>query len=140
MKIIDTFGGERAEIDCSKMGRSGWAIPSDVDNEIEFVDIKAKYVLVVEKDALWQRLNEDRFWKKENAILMTPRRTGREGNQEAHTEARGQGASHLRVHRLGRVGVVHLLDDKDREHKPRVHRGQRRDAGGEIHRRDDVRP
>src|SRR5208337_2546083 len=26
MKIIDTFGGERAEIDCSKMGRSGWAI------------------------------------------------------------------------------------------------------------------
>ncbi len=72
MKIIDTFGGERAEIDCSKMGRSGWAIPSDVDSEIEFVDIKAKYVLVVEKDAMWQRLNEDRFWKKENAIVMTP--------------------------------------------------------------------
>jgi DNA topoisomerase-6 subunit A len=72
MRIIDTFGNERVEIDCSKMGRSGWAIPSDVDSEIEFVDIKAKYVLVVEKDAMWQRLNEDRFWKKENAIVMTP--------------------------------------------------------------------
>lgn len=72
MRIIDNFGNQRDEIDCSKMGRSGWAIPSDVDNEIEFVDIKAKYVLVVEKDAVWQRLNEDRFWKTENCILITP--------------------------------------------------------------------
>jgi DNA topoisomerase-6 subunit A len=72
MKIMDTFGGSREEIDASKMGRSGWAIPSDVDNEIEFVDIKAKSVLVVEKDALWQRLNEDQLWKKENMILISP--------------------------------------------------------------------
>lgn len=72
VRIIDTFGGERQEIDASKMGRSGWAIPSDVDNDIKFVDLKAKYVLVVEKDALWQRLNEDKFWQKENCILITP--------------------------------------------------------------------
>ena len=72
MKVVDNFGGERVEIDCSKTGRSGWTIPSDVDNDIEFVNVKAKYVLVVEKDALWQRLNEDAFWKKENAILITP--------------------------------------------------------------------
>lgn len=72
MKVMDRFGDEMVEIDCSKQGRSGWAIPSDVDNDIQFVDIKAKYVIVVEKDALWQRLNEDGFWKKENAILITP--------------------------------------------------------------------
>ena len=72
MKVIDRFGDEKVEIDCSKQGRSGWAIPSDVDNDIEFVDMKAKYAIVVEKDALWQRLNEDKFWKKENAILITP--------------------------------------------------------------------
>jgi DNA topoisomerase-6 subunit A len=72
MKVIDKFGGERIETDTSKTGRSGWAIPSDVDNDIEFVDVKAKYVLVVEKDAMWQRLNEDGFWKKENCILMSP--------------------------------------------------------------------
>lgn len=72
MRIIDNFGNERQEIDASKMGRSGWAIPSDVDNEIEFVDVKAKYVLIVEKQALWQRLNEDGIWKKENMILMSP--------------------------------------------------------------------
>jgi DNA topoisomerase-6 subunit A len=72
MRVLDSFGNEKTEIDTSKMGRSGWAIPSDVDNDIEFVDVKAKYVLVVEKDALWQRLNEDGFWKKENAILISP--------------------------------------------------------------------
>ncbi|MGC8649221.1 MAG: DNA topoisomerase IV subunit A [Candidatus Micrarchaeia archaeon] len=72
MRVIDKFGNDRIELDASKTGRSGWAIPSDVDNDIEFVDIKAKYVLVVEKDALWQRLNEDQFWKKENCILITP--------------------------------------------------------------------
>ncbi|BCS91392.1 MAG: type 2 DNA topoisomerase 6 subunit A [Candidatus Micrarchaeota archaeon] len=72
MKVIDRYGGEEEEIDISKLGRSGWAIPSDVDNNIDFVDIKAKYVLVVEKDAIWQRLNEDGFWKKEDVILITP--------------------------------------------------------------------
>ncbi|EQD60609.1 DNA topoisomerase (ATP-hydrolyzing) [mine drainage metagenome] len=73
MRIIDKFGGDRLEIDASKQGRSGFPIPSDVDNGIELVDVKAKYVLVVEKDAVWQRLNEDGFWKKEDAILITPK-------------------------------------------------------------------
>jgi DNA topoisomerase-6 subunit A len=27
----------------------------------------------VEKDAMWQRLNEDKFWKKEKCILITPK-------------------------------------------------------------------
>ena len=72
MRIIDKFGGAEDKIDASKMGRGGWPIPSDVDNDIDFVDVKAKYVLVVEKDALWQRLNEDAFWKKENCIILTP--------------------------------------------------------------------
>ncbi len=72
MKVIDSFGDERLEIDTGRMGRSGWAIPSDVDHDIEFVDVKANYVLVVEKDAVWQRLNEDRFWQNENCILISP--------------------------------------------------------------------
>ncbi len=72
MRVIDKFGDEKLEIDASRQGRGGWGIPSDVDNDIEFIDVKAKYVLVVEKDAIWQRLNEDGFWKKENCILMTP--------------------------------------------------------------------
>ncbi|MEM4389507.1 MAG: DNA topoisomerase IV subunit A [Candidatus Micrarchaeia archaeon] len=71
--IRDRFGGEENIIDCTKQGRSGWMIPSDVDNGMDFVKCEADYVLVVEKDALWQRLNEDKFWQKDNCILITPK-------------------------------------------------------------------
>ncbi|MBU0590924.1 DNA topoisomerase IV subunit A [Candidatus Micrarchaeota archaeon] len=73
MVITDKFGGEETTIDLSKQGRSGWSIPSDVDNGMEITSLDAEYVLVVEKDALWQRLNEDKFWKKENCLLVTPK-------------------------------------------------------------------
>ncbi len=73
MVIKDRFGGEETTIDCAKQGRSGWSIPSDVDNDMELESVVADYVLVVEKDALWQRLNEDKFWKKENCLVITPK-------------------------------------------------------------------
>jgi DNA topoisomerase-6 subunit A len=71
--LRDRFGGSEDIIDCTKQGRSGWMIPSDVDNGMDFKSVDADYVLVVEKDAMWQRLNEDKFWKKENCILITPK-------------------------------------------------------------------
>ncbi len=73
MVITDRFGGDETTIDLEKQGRSGWSIPSDVDNGMEIKKLDADYVLVVEKDALWQRLNEDKFWKKENCLLVTPK-------------------------------------------------------------------
>ncbi len=91
MKVLDKFGDERIEIDCAKQGRSGWAIPSDVDNDIKFVDVKAKYAIVVEKDALWQRLNEDGFWKKENAILITPQGQAARGTRRLIRKLADQG-------------------------------------------------
>ena len=71
--IRDKFGGEETTIDCTKQGRSGWMIPSDVDNGMDFVDVDVDYALIIEKDALWQRLNEDKFWKKENCLIITPK-------------------------------------------------------------------
>ncbi len=69
-RVVLHDAGDR--INCAKMGSSGWAIPSDVEEEmIKFDDVKANYVLVVEKDAVWQRLNEDKFWKKQNCIIIT---------------------------------------------------------------------
>jgi DNA topoisomerase-6 subunit A len=60
------------EIDASRMGSSGWAIPSNVEpDKIQFGNINAEYVLVIEKDAVWQRLNEDKFWKSQNCIIIT---------------------------------------------------------------------
>jgi DNA topoisomerase-6 subunit A len=60
------------EIDLTRMGRGGWGIPSICEeNELKFVRNKAEFVLLVEKQAVWHRLNEDRFWEKHKCILMT---------------------------------------------------------------------
>lgn len=68
MTIIDN--GD--EIDLSKLGSAGYAIPGIVEpDKIQFKDCKADFVLVVEKDAVWSRLNEDKFWKKNNCLLLT---------------------------------------------------------------------
>jgi DNA topoisomerase-6 subunit A len=59
-------------IDCSRMGSGGYGIPSIVESDVIELDPKkcqAKFVLHVEKDTVWQRFNEDRFWKKYNCIL-----------------------------------------------------------------------
>jgi len=60
------------DIDLSRMGSGAYAIPPNVD-KIEIRRVDADYVLVVEKDAIFERLNEEEFWKKNNCILMTGR-------------------------------------------------------------------
>jgi DNA topoisomerase-6 subunit A len=58
------------EIDCSRMGSGGYAIPSIVEPEvIRFKQCKAKFILHVEKGTVWQRFNEDKFWREHNCIL-----------------------------------------------------------------------
>jgi len=57
-------------IDWSKLGSGGWAIPSNVE-DIEFKKVNAKFILVIEKNAAWERLHEDGFWRKHKCILLT---------------------------------------------------------------------
>jgi len=69
-KMVIDDAGDR--IDLARMGRGGWSIPSIVEPEvIKFIECKADFILFVEKDAVFTRLNEDGFWKKHNCILMT---------------------------------------------------------------------
>ena len=57
-------------IDLSKLGHGAYAIESTPDL-IEFLDWDAEFVLVVEKDAVFQQLHRAGFWKKYRAILVT---------------------------------------------------------------------
>ena len=58
------------EINCRKMGTGGYAIPSICEPDvIEFEKCEADFVLHVEKDTVWSRFNEDRFWEEHNCIL-----------------------------------------------------------------------
>jgi DNA topoisomerase-6 subunit A len=58
------------EIDCSRMGSGGYSIPSIVEADIiRFKSCDAKFILHVEKDTVWRRFNEDKFWKKHGCLL-----------------------------------------------------------------------
>jgi DNA topoisomerase-6 subunit A len=89
------------EINCRRMGSGGYAIPSICEPEvIQFKDVGADFILHVEKDTVWQRFNEDRFWETHNCIL---------------TEGSGQPTRGVRrmLHRLHKehgLPVICLLD------------------------------
>ena len=67
--VVDDAGDE---IDLSRMGRGGWGIPSICEEDaLKFKRTDAKFILLVEKQAIFHRLNEDRFWEKNQCILLT---------------------------------------------------------------------
>jgi len=57
-------------IDCTKMGSGGKAIPPYIDR-ITDIQGKAKFILLVEKDAAFMRLAEDRFYNTYPCIIIT---------------------------------------------------------------------
>ncbi|MBI4983487.1 DNA topoisomerase VI, partial [Candidatus Woesearchaeota archaeon] len=67
-KVVIEDAGDT--IDWSKLGSGGWSIPSNVE-EIKFKKVDAQYVIYMEKAAVWERLHEDRFWAKQNCIIMS---------------------------------------------------------------------
>ena len=57
-------------INCAQMGSGGYSIPSIVEPEvIQFMESDAEFILHVEKDTVWRRFNEDKFWREHNCIL-----------------------------------------------------------------------
>jgi len=57
-------------IDCTKMGIGGKAIPPHIDR-VENIRGDAKFILIVEKDAAFMRLSEDRFYNQFPCIIIT---------------------------------------------------------------------
>jgi DNA topoisomerase-6 subunit A len=52
------------------MGTGGYAIPSICEPKVmQFKNCDADFILHVEKDTVWSRFNEDRFWETHNCIL-----------------------------------------------------------------------
>ncbi len=65
-----TLNDNGTELNCSRVGRNGYSIPSIVEpNVLSFVDNKCKFVLHVEKDTVFTRFVEDEFWKTHNCLL-----------------------------------------------------------------------
>src|SRR5574341_2092514 len=89
-------------IDLRRMGSGGWAVPSIVEeNVIQFRKHEAKYVLLIEKDAVWTRFNEDKFWKRNNCIIV----------QGGGQPPRGVRRLVQRLHRELKLPVYVLVDN-----------------------------
>jgi DNA topoisomerase VI subunit A len=59
-------------VDCARLGKGGYSVPSIV--EPEYIQIRrctADFVLLVEKGTQWNRLSEDKFWRRYNCVLLT---------------------------------------------------------------------
>jgi DNA topoisomerase-6 subunit A len=78
-------------IDLRRMGSGGWSVPSIVeDHVVQLGRSEARYVLLIEKDAVWKRFNEDKFWQREKCVIVTgqgqPPRGVRRMVQRLHSE------------------------------------------------------
>lgn len=65
-----TFTDDGDEIDCTRMGVGGKAIPPNVDR-VGGMRSDALFILLVEKDAAYMRLAEDRFYNRFPCIIVT---------------------------------------------------------------------
>ena len=89
------------KFNCAKLGRGGWSIMSRLEpEEIEIVDVDAKYILVIETEAMYERLVEEGFPKKHDAILIST------GGQAA----RGTRRLIHRVHKEAKLPVYVFTD------------------------------
>ncbi|XP_072984151.1 DNA topoisomerase 6 subunit A3 [Typha latifolia] len=67
-RLIFSDDGDR--IDCTKMGIGGKAIPPNIDR-VSDLESDALFILLVEKDAAFMRLAEDRFYNRFPCIIVT---------------------------------------------------------------------
>src|SRR5512146_994012 len=89
-------------IDLRRMGSGGWAVRSIVEeNVVGFRRHEAKYGLLIEKDAVWTRFNEDKFWKRNNCIIV----------QGGGQPPRGVRRLVQRLHRELKLPVYVLVDN-----------------------------
>lgn len=59
-------------LDYTKMGSAGGAVPPIVEDDFFHIkEMNADYILVVEKYAVWNLLNQEKYWKKNNCLLLT---------------------------------------------------------------------
>ncbi|OGQ14858.1 MAG: hypothetical protein A2138_21235 [Deltaproteobacteria bacterium RBG_16_71_12] len=64
---VDT--GEIIEIDCTRFGSGAYAVPSWVEH-LKF-KTKAKFILCIETQGMFQRLQSHKYWQKAGCILVS---------------------------------------------------------------------
>ncbi len=65
---VDFETKKELKIDCTKFGSGAYSIPSSVEH-LKF-ETKAKFVLAIETQGAFERLNKHKYWQKANCILV----------------------------------------------------------------------
>ena len=65
---VDPETGNPLRIDCTRFGSGAYSIPHSVE-QLEF-ETKAKFILAIETGGMFQRLNNHKFWKSADCILI----------------------------------------------------------------------
>jgi len=65
----DLETGEKIVIDCTKFGSGAYSVPSWVEH-LEF-KTKAKFILCIETQGMFQRLQSHKYWKRAECILVS---------------------------------------------------------------------
>jgi DNA topoisomerase-6 subunit A len=65
---VDSETGNPLDIDCTSFGSGSYSIPHAVEH-LKF-ETKAKFILAIETGGMFQRLNNHKFWKTANCILI----------------------------------------------------------------------
>ncbi|MDH3762994.1 MAG: DNA topoisomerase IV subunit A [Gammaproteobacteria bacterium] len=70
LTVIDTEPetGETLEIDCTRLGSGAYSVPRSVEHLRFSTD--ADFILAIETGGMFQRLNNHRYWKNANCILV----------------------------------------------------------------------
>ena len=111
------------EINWGKLGSGGWAIPSNVE-DVQLKKVKADYILVIEKNAAFERLHEDKFWQNQNCILVTTQGQAARGTRRLiqrlstehdlpvyiFTDADSYGWYIYSVIKYGSIGLAHVSE------------------------------
>src|SRR5512134_2060316 len=59
------LGDDGDRVDCARLGKGGYSVPSIVEPEyLQIRKCTADFVLLVEKGTQWNRLSEDKFWRR----------------------------------------------------------------------------
>src|SRR6476620_592686 len=96
------FGDDGDRVDCTRLGKGGYSVPSIVEPEyLEIRRCTADFLLLVEKGTQWNRLSEDKFWRRYNCVLLT-------GNGQP---PRGVRRLARRLHEEYKIPVYVLVDN-----------------------------
>lgn len=110
----DPNTGKELRIDCTKFGSGAYSIPSDVEH-LKF-ETKAKSLIAIETNGMFERLNKHGFWKNANCIIVSMggvptracrrfiRRLSDEANLEVFVFTDGDPYGYLNIYRTLKVG------------------------------------